>query len=109
MKVKQDFLRFKTFSIKNDSQVRFWEDIWLGTTSLREQYPCLYHIARHKQATMADVFSTSPLNISWRRDLIGPKLVAWNELLPRLANIALSDEQDEFRWNLVPNGQFSVK
>ena len=58
---------------------------------------------------MADIFSTSPLNFSWRRDLIGPKLVAWNELLPRLASIDLSNEQDEFRWNLVPSGQFSVK
>jgi hypothetical protein len=58
---------------------------------------------------MADVFSTSPLNLSSRRDLIRPKLVAWNALLPRLANVVLSDEQDEFRWNLVSNDQFSVK
>jgi hypothetical protein len=67
---------------------------------LREQYPCI---------TMADVFNTSPLNLSWHRDLIGPKLVVWNELLPCLANVVLSDEQDGFRWNLVSNGQFSVK
>jgi hypothetical protein len=46
---------------------------------------------------VVDVFSTSPLNLSWRRDLIGPKLVAWNELLPHLANIVLFDEQDRFR------------
>jgi hypothetical protein len=45
---------------------------------------------------MADVVNTSPLNLSWRRDLIGPKLVAWNELLPLLASVVLSDEQDEF-------------
>jgi hypothetical protein len=109
MKVKQDFLCFGTFTIKNGSQIRFWEDIWLGTTPLRDQYPCLYYIARHKQVTVADVFSTSPLNLSWRRDLIGPKLVAWNDLLPRLANVIISDEQDGFRWNLVSNGQFSVK
>jgi hypothetical protein len=58
---------------------------------------------------VADVINTSPLNLSWCRDLIGPKLVAWSELLLRLAIVVLSDEQDEFRWNLVPNGQFSVK
>jgi hypothetical protein len=38
MKVKQDFLPFGTFTIKNGSQIRFWEDIWLGTTALRDQY-----------------------------------------------------------------------
>lgn len=58
---------------------------------------------------MADIFSTSPLNFSSCRDLIGPKLVAWNELLPRLAIIVLSDKQDVFRWNLDPNGKFSMK
>ena len=48
MKVKWDFLRFGTFMIQNGSQVRFWEDIWLGNTPLREQYPQLYNIARGK-------------------------------------------------------------
>jgi hypothetical protein len=42
MKVKQYFLRFGSFTIKNGSQIRFWEDIWLGTTPLRDQYPCLF-------------------------------------------------------------------
>jgi hypothetical protein len=109
MKVKSDFLRFRTFSIKNSAHIRFWEDQWLGTSPLREQYPCLYHIVRHKQATIAEVFSSLPVNFSWRRDLIGPKLVAWNELLPRIANITLTQEPDEFRWNLLRSGQFFVK
>jgi len=38
-----------------------WEDKWLENLPLREQYPCLYNIARHKQDTIAKVFSTSPL------------------------------------------------
>jgi hypothetical protein len=33
---------------------------------------------------VAQVFSTTPLNFMWRRSLIGPKLVAWNELLSRI-------------------------
>jgi hypothetical protein len=109
MKVKSDFLRFGTFTIKNGTQIRFWEDQWLGTTPLREQYPCLYHIVRHKQATVAEIFGCSTLSFSWRRDLIGPKLIAWNHLLPRIANITLTQEPDEFRWNLLRSGQFSVR
>jgi hypothetical protein len=58
---------------------------------------------------MVDVFSILPLNFSWRRDLIGPKLAVWNELLLRLASVVLSDDQDGFRWNLTPNKQFFVK
>jgi hypothetical protein len=58
---------------------------------------------------VAEVFSSSPVNFSWHGDLIGPKLVAWNEMLPRIANIALTQEPDEFCWNLLRSGQFSMK
>jgi hypothetical protein len=109
MKVKRDFLHFGTFIIKDGSQVRFWEDIWIGNKTLREQYPSLYNIARHKQDVVAEVLGVDPHNLSWRRDLIGQKLVEWNNLLPHLANVVLSQDEDEFRWNLHPNGQFSVK
>jgi hypothetical protein len=52
--------------------------------------------------------ATSPLDVTFRRDLIGPRLVAWNALLQRLDSIQLSTWPDEFRWNLHPNGKFSV-
>jgi hypothetical protein len=58
---------------------------------------------------VAEIFSTPFINISWRRNLIGNKLAAWNNLVPRIANLVLSQEQHEFYWNLHPSGQFSVK
>jgi hypothetical protein len=68
------------------------------------------NIARHKQRTLSEVLSSSPtINISWRRDLISNKLTAQNSLYPRIANITLSQEQDEFHCNLHPTRQFSVK
>ena len=48
MKVKNDFLKFGSFIIKDGSQIRFWKDVWLGNGSLREQYPQLYNITREK-------------------------------------------------------------
>ncbi|WVZ51380.1 hypothetical protein U9M48_002532, partial [Paspalum notatum var. saurae] len=109
LKAKQDFLRFGSFKVKDGSQVRFWEDIWLGSTPLRAQYPCLYNIARPKNITIAEVLSSSPPNLSWRRDLVGAKLIAWNDLLPHIANLTLLQESDSFHWNLTQNGVFSVK
>ena len=81
MKVKNDFLKFGSFIIKDGSQIRFWEDVWLGNTTLREQYPQLYNIARKKQDTIADILNTPIPNIPWRRDLIGNMLVMWNNLV----------------------------
>jgi hypothetical protein len=48
MKIKQDFLQYRTFIIKNESQIRFWKDRWLGIRILGDQYPRLYNIARRK-------------------------------------------------------------
>jgi hypothetical protein len=51
---------------------------------------------------------TSPPNMTFRRDLSGQRLVAWNALLQRLASIQLQDGHDEFSWNLHENGMFLV-
>ena len=48
MKVKTDYLRFRIFIIKDGSQIRFWEDAWLGNSPLRVQYPQIYNIVRKK-------------------------------------------------------------
>jgi hypothetical protein len=52
--------------------------------------------------------ATSPLDVMFRRDLIGPRLVAWNALLQCLAPIQLSPRPHVFRWNIHANGGFSV-
>ena len=96
MKVKANFLKFGTFIIKDGSQIRFWEDAWLGNRFLREQYPQLYNIVRKKQDTVAEVLSSGTPNLSWRRDF-GSKLVMWNNLAARLTNIILNHERDAFK------------
>ena len=86
--------------IKDGSQVRFWEDSWLGNSLLCDQYPQLYNIVRKKQDMVADVLSTHIPNLSWRRDLIGNKLVMWNNLVSRLSTVIFSQDRDDFKWNL---------
>src|SRR6266540_837694 len=51
---------------------------------------------------------TSPPNVSFRRDLVGSRLVDWYALLDRLDMIQLSQGSDEFRWTLHENGKFLV-
>jgi hypothetical protein len=53
MATKKYFSRLGYFSIKDGSEIRFWEDKWLGNVTLREQYPTLYSIVRHKGDTIA--------------------------------------------------------
>jgi hypothetical protein len=77
MATKKHFFGHGTFSIKDGSEIRFWEDNWLGNTSLREQYPALYAIVLHKGDTLAQVLEANPPNMTFRRNLFAPRLVSW--------------------------------
>jgi hypothetical protein len=68
MAIKKFFFGLGSFSIKDGSEVRFWEDKWLGNASLREQYPALYSIVRHKGDTITKVIENSPPSVAFRRD-----------------------------------------
>uniref|UniRef100_A0A453CQN9 Reverse transcriptase zinc-binding domain-containing protein n=1 Tax=Aegilops tauschii subsp. strangulata TaxID=200361 RepID=A0A453CQN9_AEGTS len=109
MATKKYFFSYGSFSIKDGSEIRSWEDKWLGNATLREQYPALYNIVRHKGDTIATVMESFPPNVTFRRDLIGPRLQSWYILLQRLSMVQLSYGSDVFRWNLHENGKFSVE
>ena len=68
----------------------------------------LVNTVRYKGDILAKVMETSPPTMTFRRDLIGPRLASWNELLQRLASVQLTQGSDEFRWGLTKNGVFSV-
>jgi hypothetical protein len=58
------FFPFGSLSIRDGSEIRFWEDKWLGNATFREQYLGLYNIVRHKSDTLTKVLETSPPNVS---------------------------------------------
>ena len=67
MKVKGVFFSCGSFIMGNGQRTRFWEDTWLGETSLSTQYPMLYKIVSSKNVTASQILSQNPLNISFRR------------------------------------------
>ena len=95
--MKDTFLNLGSFILKNGTQIRFWEDRWLGLQPLMTQYPSLYNIARKKNATVASVFETVPLNVSFQRALVGENLRLWHLLVLRVAQVELCGENDMFK------------
>lgn len=81
----------------------------MGDYTLHQQYPSLNVITRKKNVSIAYVFSRIPLNISFRRGLMGNNLNLWHNLVGRVATVRLNDHEDKFRWSLHQNGIFSVK
>jgi hypothetical protein len=76
MATKKFFFRLGSFSIEDGSDIRFREDMWLGNTTIREQYPILYNIMGHKGDTIAKVVKVSPPDVTFRRNLSGQRLVS---------------------------------
>jgi hypothetical protein len=74
MNVKEEFLSFGSFQLQDGRVIRFWEESWLGATTLKKQYPNLYNIVRRKDATVAEILGLMPFNISFRRSLVAGNL-----------------------------------
>jgi hypothetical protein len=74
MTIKNDLLRMSKFTVGDESQTRFWEDAWLDNTPFKSQYPSLYNIVRKKSATVATILRLNPLNVAFRRSLVGNNL-----------------------------------
>uniref|UniRef100_A0A453AP63 Reverse transcriptase zinc-binding domain-containing protein n=1 Tax=Aegilops tauschii subsp. strangulata TaxID=200361 RepID=A0A453AP63_AEGTS len=71
MKVKLSLFHRTKFIIGNGASMRFWEDTWLGETPLAIQYPSLYRIIQRREVFVATVLQSIPLNIQFRRALVG--------------------------------------
>ena len=87
MAVKDQFFNLVRFNLRDGSQIRFWEDTWLRNQPLSYRFPNLYNIVRKKHATVAKVFNTTPLNVSFRRALIGNKMLEWNNRIATIVNV----------------------
>ena len=109
LKSREVFLGCGTFKIKDGSQTKFWEDIWVGSKPLKEQFPNLYNVVYYPHITLANVMNQVPLNISFRRVLVGDKGTAWNNLVAKISAYWLSDGRDIFTWDLHRHGSFTVQ
>ncbi|WVZ53496.1 hypothetical protein U9M48_004427 [Paspalum notatum var. saurae] len=99
MGVKAQFLNLGSFILKNWTQVRFWEDTLLGGVALKYQFP-LFNIVRK---------TTGNRGRSLRRSLLANKLRDWENIVARVMNLNLQEENDYFKWHLHKNGIFSVR
>jgi hypothetical protein len=76
---------------------------------LKDQYPSLYNIVNHTNVTVANVFSSTPLNIGFRRTLLGNRWDRWVHLVTRLMGVQITDQVDTFKWGLTTWDFFCVK
>jgi hypothetical protein len=87
MKVKEEFLSLGKFDLGDGSQVRFWEDSWIRPRPLKSLFPALYNIVRNKDTLVRTVLSMTPLNVTFRRSLVGVNLQVWHDVVVMVADV----------------------
>jgi hypothetical protein len=56
MNIKDQFLRWGHFEVRDGQATRLWKDKWVTSRPLSEQFMNLFNIVRNKSALVADIF-----------------------------------------------------
>jgi hypothetical protein len=104
MRIKDEVLSKGSFVIKEGTNTRFWDDMWIGDKPVKVTYPSLYHKVWDRHVTVSKVMSSRPLNISSRRSLVDNNLSQWLYVVARVSNVVLVDDKDYFKWLLTKSG-----
>jgi hypothetical protein len=86
------------WNVGNGVSVRFWEDVWLGTSSLAIQYWELYCTVNEQNKTITELWDGSNLQCTFRRCVDVRLFNLWEELLSIASTIILTNKEDEMVW-----------
>jgi hypothetical protein len=82
------------WNVGSGSKVRFWEDCWIGSSSLAIQYWELYYIVNEQNKSIADLWDGVNLKYTFYRCVDRRLLSLWEELVGLVSTIVLTEEED---------------
>lgn len=86
----------------------FWEDNWVGNSSLPIQYWKLYRFVNAKNKSVASLWDGIDLKCTFRRTGDIHMLELWEEVCQLASTISFSEE-DSLIWQFSSNGVHSVQ
>jgi hypothetical protein len=93
--------------VGNGVSVRFWEDVWLGTSSRAIRYCELYYIVNEQNKSIVELWDGCNLRCTFRRCVDIRLYSMWQELLSIASTICLNDKEDEMVWQFHSSGIYS--
>lgn len=108
LKIKDIYLQGKVMKLKNGNTTLFWKDRWLFDQPLSELFPDLFAMCMQQNISVATV-KNNPESVTFTRWLVDNWRVSWEKILKELADVQLSDGEDEISWKFGNKGVFSVK
>lgn len=76
-------------------KISFWEDQWIGNTSLAIAYWPLYVINEQHGNTISQVWDEQELKLSFRRNMSESLMNLWLELCSLIEETSLGDGEDQ--------------
>lgn len=108
------FLRHVRYGIGRGVSVRFWKDVWCGSSQLEEVHPAVFRVASSKESSVAKHIKRTWSSIDWllcpRKNLNDWEVGDVASLLQSLemAQVGDPEEDDCWFWSLDPRGVFLV-
>ena len=95
------------------TKVKFWTDHWCGNAALSQNFPQLFTLAVHRNATVNEVWDSSfgqgGWNLRFSRDFNDWELALIGDLLNMLRDFRISSEGDSVFWKVGGSAIFGVK
>lgn len=99
-KIKHLFKWGAVHKVQDGKQTTFWEDVWVGDTPLKTQFPELYRMSRASKACMANCFDQGAWSV--RRILTANEAISYGSLLNLLQPLQTSETGgDKVDWGLA--------
>ncbi|OVA07320.1 Reverse transcriptase zinc-binding domain [Macleaya cordata] len=98
-------------NVNDGRSIHFWTDKWLGNTTIKDRYPNLYKLSRHKDATIAKIMTEfTGLDFNFCRNLQRDEVRSLIQLVEELDSINLNREEDDLmEWNVAGEKKFTLK
>uniref|UniRef100_A0A803QQM3 Reverse transcriptase domain-containing protein n=1 Tax=Cannabis sativa TaxID=3483 RepID=A0A803QQM3_CANSA len=106
------------FKVGNGACIRFWEDEWIGGSSLRDQFLNLAVISRAKNASIQEMIGdegevgdcVASWDLNFRRNIMDREIPSLSQLLQKLEHVRVLNILDDSRiWLPDSCGIFSSK
>lgn len=82
------------WKIGDGKKVEFWEDNWLGSTSLAIQYWEVYVLVQEKAGTVAELWDGVDLKCTFRRGFDQRLFNLWLEIVQLASTIVFTEDED---------------
>jgi hypothetical protein len=95
------------WKVGDGRKIKFWEDNWLGSSSLAIQFWDLYSIVNEKTSTIAELWDGHNLKCTFKRTVSERLGRVWLEIVQLASTITFSEEEDALIWSFSSNGIYT--